>query len=62
MKISDDRGKISDPVDKRHISEISDSTDRYFFPWLEQVRLPLEDVAGRSENHSPSATDRAYII
>jgi hypothetical protein len=32
MKISDDRGKISDLTGKRDISEISDSTDRYFFP------------------------------
>jgi hypothetical protein len=31
MKILDDRGKISDPADKRDISEILDSTYRYFF-------------------------------
>jgi hypothetical protein len=31
MKISDDRGKISDPADKRDISKISNSTGRYFF-------------------------------
>jgi hypothetical protein len=34
MKISDDRGKISDPAGKRDISEISDSTGRYFFSWV----------------------------
>jgi hypothetical protein len=33
MKISDDRGKISDLAGKRDISEISNSTGRYFFPW-----------------------------
>jgi hypothetical protein len=35
MKISDDRGKISDPASKRDISEISESTGRYFFPWAQ---------------------------
>jgi hypothetical protein len=35
MKISEDRGKISDLAGKRDISEISDSIGRYFFPWLQ---------------------------
>jgi hypothetical protein len=41
MKISDDRGKISDPAGKRDISEISDPTGRYFFPC--DVALLWED-------------------
>jgi hypothetical protein len=33
IKISDNKEKISDPPDKRDISEISDSIGRDFFPW-----------------------------
>jgi hypothetical protein len=42
MKISDDRGKISDPAGKRDISEILNSTGRYFFPDVRDTKLGID--------------------
>jgi hypothetical protein len=44
MKIWNDRGKNSDLAGKQDISEISDSTGRYFFS-LTEIRTPLADQA-----------------
>jgi hypothetical protein len=46
MKISDDREKISDLADKRDISEISDSTGRYFFPWHQPTAAKRTGMSG----------------
>jgi hypothetical protein len=48
MKISDDRGKISDPAGKRDISEISDSTGRYVFPWSRLSKRKTRGSASRA--------------